>query len=135
MSTLHSDPINRTLITEYFEALFPGIKATVGPRIGGQSTTILIWKFEITVSFTTSATSHVDEAGTASVSLSYKPDDKRVNVSRIPVLKHNTSCAGELLKALEECRQYLSGIVATIELALTVPTPDPVNRLGLFDSD
>ena len=133
MTTLITDPINRTLIAEYLEALFPGTKTTVGPRIGGQSSTLMVWQFEITVSFTTSATSHVDEVGKATVSMSYMPEDKRLNVSRIPVLQQSTTCAGELVKALKECHQYLSGIVASIEMALTVPTPDPENRLGLFD--
>lgn len=128
-----TDPINRTLIAVYLEAVFPGTKTTVGSYIGGQISALMIWQFEISVSFTTVATSHVDEAGKATVSMSYKPEDKRLNVSRIPILKKSTTSAGDLLEALEECRQYLSGIVASIEMALTVPTPDPENLLGLFD--
>ena len=133
MECLRTDPINRALIADFLEALFPGVPSDVGSRIGGESSILRVWKFEVTVSFTTSPTSISDSAGQAIVTMTYKPDDKRLNVSGIPVSQKKVTCAGELLDALEGCRQYLLGIVAAIDIALTKPDPGPKNSLGLFD--
>jgi len=125
MNPLRTDPVNRHIIEDFLKEIFPGVTPKYSPNIGGHSWEIGIWKFWISISFNTAATSYVDTSGNATVSMSYKPDDKRINVSRIPIKQENVTCAGDLWDVLEKCRHYLTGITAAIEIALTKPSQNP----------
>ena len=125
----HPDPIDPSSIETYLRDLFPGTKVTKGTHLSGLVYILVIWQFEIRVTHTTTVRVQGEPPRTT-VAFTYRPSIKD-SAHRILFLK--VSSDAELLDSLQRCQQYLTGIVAAIDMALTPPTKDPENTLSLFD--
>jgi hypothetical protein len=119
--------ITATDLRRVFFATFPGAKLEESSHMNGAAFKAPIWDFSVEASLTLRTLADTDKVSETILTFRFSPPNRR------PMILAQTSVdtLADVELGLEELRQRLMGIVATIVTACETPPPRP--RHSIFD--